>query len=117
MSYSIKITGDDLVFKNLNKVAIRTIANAVEATKYTAAEMEVYAKQSAPWTDRTSLARKRLYAQMNNNLPELEIVIGHRMEYGIYLELSNLGKYRIIEPTVNKYRSIWINRLGSILEP
>lgn len=116
MSYSIKITGDDEVLKNLEKVAIRTIANAVKATEYTAAEMQNYAHETAPWTDRTGLARKRLYAQMDNTFPDLAIVIGHRMEYGIYLELSNLGKYRVIEPTVNKYRSIWINRLGDILK-
>jgi hypothetical protein len=116
MSFELKITGEDIVFKNLEKAAIKTIANAVKATEYTAAEMEIYAHQTAPWTDRTGLARKRLYAQMDNTFPDLSIVIGHRMEYGIYLELSNLGKYRVIVPTVNKYRSIWKNRLGSILE-
>jgi hypothetical protein len=56
-------------------------------------------RQSAPWTDRTANARGGLFAQAyKGEGGEMGEVLYHTMPYGVYLELANGGKYRVIWP-------------------
>ena len=65
--------------------------------KNQAKRLESYAKQKAPWTDRTGDARQRLKYNSEINENGLTISIFHQMEYGIYLELCNNEKYAILK--------------------
>lgn len=56
------------------------------------------AKEKAPWTDRTGDARRSIATAdlSSNKMLSFWLYIG--VEYGIWLELSNQGKYRILTP-------------------
>lgn len=59
-----------------------------------------YMKDNAPWTDRTANARNGLDAKAYSDQNVHGIVAFHQVPYGIWLEVSNSGKYRIIVPTI-----------------
>lgn len=61
---------------------------------------ENYAKQNAPWTDRTGDARERLHATVEETGPIGTIVLSHGVDYGIWLEVANQGRYSIIPETI-----------------
>lgn len=115
MPQAVTFTGVDNVLQNLRKVGIQTINNAISESERTAAEMENHSKNTRPWTDRTGNARRSIYGYMDLNSSEIRIYHGIRVEYGVYLELSNGGRYRVIRPTVDAYRSIWLNNLSRTL--
>lgn len=64
-----------------------------------AADMEAFAKQSAPWTDRTTDARQGLSGEpfAENGIVGASIV--HSVPYGIWLENRFDRRYAIIGPT------------------
>lgn len=62
-------------------------------------EAEGYAKEKAPWTDRTGDARRSItYADLSDE-QTLRFYLYIGMWYGVFLELANQGKYRILLPT------------------
>jgi hypothetical protein len=103
------------VLRNLEKMGINTVAKVVEQTQLTALDMENHSKESRPWTDRTGDARRSIYALADISYSGVRIYHGIRVDYGKYLELSNGGRYRVITPTVNKYRTIWLKNLSRTL--
>lgn len=72
------------------------------ATKFHATSAVSYARQNAPWTDRTSNARNGLFARAEREYPKYRIIVGHGVPYGIYLESRWSGRYAIIRPTIDK---------------
>lgn len=112
---SMKITGGEDVMRRLKACGINTVRAIVGETQRTALEMENYAKDNRPWTDRTGEARRRLYAVAETSVKDIKIRHGHGVEYGVNLETSHGGKYRIIAPTVERYRTIWIKNLKDTL--
>ncbi len=65
--------------------------------------IEDYMKVNAPWKDRTANARQTLNVRPREFKDSVVIDLAHGMFYGIYLELSNAGRYAIINPTLDKY--------------
>ena len=63
-------------------------------------------KQKAPWTDRTSAARNGLNASTDHSgtsaigFAKHTVTMAHGVDYGIWLEVIQNGKYQIIMPTV-----------------
>jgi hypothetical protein len=80
-------------------------------------EAVAYAKQNAPWTDRTGNARAGLFAKTNvlDGANSFELVVAHSVHYGIWLEVRFSGKYAIIQPTVDYIGQVLISRIGSSL--
>jgi hypothetical protein len=70
------------------------------ATEYHADRAEAYAKQNAPWQDRTTAARLGLQAQAFHDPSRHVIVLYHQVPYGIWLEVRWAGRYAIILPTI-----------------
>ena len=69
-----------------------------------APEIEAWMKANAPWTDRTSNARQGLYAKPEHFVREMvEIILAHGVEYGQYLELSNAGRFAIVNPAIDRF--------------
>lgn len=77
------------------QVAIKMYAQQ-GATKF-----QNYAKQNAPWKNRTGMARKMLIGWVEILPSKTRIHIGHGVSYGVYLELCHERKYAILKPTVN----------------
>jgi hypothetical protein len=63
-------------------------------------EMEDYARQNAPWSDRTGAARAGLSAEVNYDLTEIDIILSHGVDYGFWLEVIQDGEYAILMPTI-----------------
>jgi hypothetical protein len=61
---------------------------------------EGWAKNNAPWTDRTGNARSSLRAEPELGPNVKAIDIAHGVPYGIWLEIANAGSYEIIVPTI-----------------
>lgn len=115
MSVQLEIKGQENVMRKLKSCGINTVKAIVSETNRTATEMENYEKSNRPWTDRTGEARRRLYAVTVIAPNTIKIITGHGVEYGIHLETKHGGRYRIIKPAVNTYRTKWINNLNSTL--
>lgn len=74
---------------------------AVVITHRMAPEVENHMKLNAPWTDRTGNARNGLAARPYEEAESVGIVLYHQVSYGIFLEVSNAGRYAIINPTID----------------
>ena len=79
-------------------------SNACAGAAAVAQEMESYAKQNAPWTDRTGNARRTMtgFVQWDDNGDLVVGVAGH-MPYSPKLELRHGKRYAILVPTVDAY--------------
>ena len=71
---------------------------------YWAAVFEQYAKENAPWTDRTANARQSLHTFVEDLAADtVALYLSHGMEYGLYLETRYAGAYAIIWPTIEAH--------------
>lgn len=61
---------------------------------------EARAKADAPWTNRTGAARSGLAGASTVAGGSGEITISHGVEYGIWLELANQGRFAVIPQTL-----------------
>jgi len=74
---------------------------------YFGVKMEIYAKQNAPWTDRTGNARQTLFSLVELTPGEAVLYLSHGVSYGKWLELCNQGRYAIIMPAMQvHYREL-----------
>lgn len=79
-------------------------------------------KTQAPWTDRTTNARSGLSATPDHEgsgaigFTKHTITFAHAMDYGIWLEIANGGKYQIIMPTVLEVGKEIMNALNDMFQ-
>lgn len=68
-----------------------------------ATKMEEYAKNEAPWTDRTGNARQYLTGQADwISSEKIMIAVSHHMHYGYWLELAHGREYAILEESIEE---------------
>lgn len=74
-----------------------------------APEIESWMKSNAKWQDRTGNARQTLYTEVEElSSIAIGIIMGHGVDYGKYLELSNGGVYAIIGPALDYFApKVW----------
>ena len=72
-------------------------------------EIENWMKENAIWTDRTGNARQGLWSDVMEIVNSAVIILlGHGVEYGIFLELANAGRYAIVLPALDRFLpKIW----------
>lgn len=77
-----------------------------------------FAKQNAPWTDRTGNARSGLHSTVNviEQGKAFELLVAHTVYYGIWLEVRFSGKFSIIMPTVNYVGALMLERIASSIQ-
>lgn len=96
----IVITSDTLT-PNLKALPAKIEAAVAAAVDYSAVRAEGFARENAPWTDRTGNARSGLHtAPFHEFGSNHGYHIAHSVPYGIWLEVRWEGRYAIIEPTV-----------------
>ena len=66
----------------------------------TAARLELYAKQHAPWHDRTGNARRTLEGFCIDEIKTIVIGVCGNMPYSPNLELGFHGRYAVLLPTI-----------------
>lgn len=99
------IQGVDTVIKNLHLYQLRMKSRFSSGMKSAMAGAESQSKQTAPWKDRTGNARNSIFGYSNDEGAKIVGYHGIGMFYGVYLELSNQGKYRVIWPTMDWLRA------------
>lgn len=81
-----------------------------------ALKLQNYARNKAPWTDRTGHARQRLTGTSSRISSGYRITLAHGVNYGIWLELAHEKKYAIIQPTILVNSSEVMTGLNKLLE-
>ena len=113
-STRVTVYGVNDVIRNLENT-MKQVRNAAQtALQISAVQAVVYAKQNAPWTDRTGNARRSIHSESASDGMSVSIGIG--VSYGVFLENGYGGRYRIIDPAVFSYgKAMFAKNLRSIL--
>ena len=84
----------------------RAWAAVLAVARQWAAGREGAARRNAPWEDRTGNARSGLFADVERSgsgrRGSVRVVLGHTMDYGVFLELSHGGRYAIVMRTLEE---------------
>lgn len=82
-------------------VAVTAVAQRI------AAIMQDDARQNAPWTDRTGNARSGLFGTAERDVAQKMVVLylshGVGLDYTVWLELANEGRYAVIMRTIEAH--------------
>lgn len=62
--------------------------------------LEGYAREHAPWKDRSGAARQRLSSTYTTIANGYRIQLSHGVNYGVYLELAHEKNYAILWPSI-----------------
>lgn len=74
-----------------------------EETLRIAVEALDWAKQNAPWEDRTGMAREGLDTDVTMEHNTIIWTLYHTVDYGQWLETIQNGRFRIIMPTLEQF--------------
>ena len=115
--------GVQIVWRNPPEHLRRSIAKAAaifprrvdQACRASALTGEAFARMNAPWTNRTGAARGSLRGQSTVSGASGAITLSHGVHYGIYLELSNGGRFRILPQALQATEQDLAQRLTGLL--
>lgn len=65
-----------------------------------AIQLQNYARENRPWTDRTGAARQRLEGTSGKSQVGYRLTLAHGVSYGIWLELAHEKRFAIIPKTL-----------------
>lgn len=104
MATKVVWRGDRDVSRNMQVYGERVKALAMQVAQYFAPIIESEAKQNGSWVDRTGNARAGLHG-LAVDLSEtvVAIYLYGAMNYQVFLELKNSGRYQIIMPTLEAH--------------
>jgi len=89
------------LLKGIEVLDERTDLGVAGVVEYWDSRIEAHMKVNAPWTDRTGNARAGLFAKAGHQRGQRHwIDLGHRVPYGIWLEVRFAGKYAIVLPSL-----------------
>ncbi len=102
---SIKFTmkNEAQLKNNFNKYGRKLTAVIRTILDSTFTEMVNYAKENAVWIDRTGDARNSITSKDLSSGKVLRFYLTIGVDYGIWLEVANGGKYQILRPTMTIY--------------
>ena len=113
MSFKWKTT---TLIKNMAELDVKTKTAVGLYGDTVAKKLEASAKANRPWSDRTGRARQSLSGDSEWIGNKVRVSLGHGVDYGVWLELCNEGKYSIIIPTINKEAPHIMKGLSKILK-
>jgi hypothetical protein len=95
---------DKQVERNMLAYAGKVQEAILAVARYFEPIFESFAKENAPWQDRTANARQSLHSYvMEVSQGVVELYLSHGVHYGIYLETRFSGAYAIIWPTLEEH--------------
>lgn len=96
----------------------RLLYGVVYLAQRYANEMATWAQKNRRWTDRTSAARGGLFGRVVTlEAGHVQAVIGHSVEYGIWLEVRWGGKYGILLRSLkHNSRPFWHDFVDLVFE-
>lgn len=87
----------------INRYGARVYVGIRMVADYIKQKLQDEARRNAPWKDRTGNARSGLFSLVDDAAGSLvTIYLAHTMDYGVWLELGNGGRYAIIMPTIQR---------------
>ncbi len=95
------MAGGDEVVGALRAWSERRRAAVIALAQNWGGQLEKRAKTGASWQDRTANARNGLQGKAIVKPAVVIIALAHSIDYGVYLELANSGKYAILKPTID----------------
>lgn len=110
------MAGGDAVARNLERWVDRKMAAMAALARYWAGRLEGEMKATAPWQDRTGAARGGLFGDTRLGPDSLSIILGHTVDYGVYLELAHEGRYAILWPTAQQFAPEIVRSFQRLLE-
>ena len=85
----------------------RVLRAVAAVAQYTATAMQNDAKANAAWTDRTGNARTGIFGTSEADFAAKVVTIylshGATIDYGVFLELANSGRYAVIMRTMEAH--------------
>jgi hypothetical protein len=92
-------------FTGLTQAYITRIRQGVrDIARRRAPEIEAWMKVNAPWQNVTGLARQSLNVEVEEvSLDMVDIILSHGVEYGVFLELANAGRFSILAPAMDYF--------------
>lgn len=78
-----------------------------------AREVQEYAQANAPWADQTGAARAGLTADVYREDKAVILQLYHTVDYGLYLETIQAGRFAIIMPTLEAFSAEIMRRCGA----
>lgn len=100
---------------NLDRVQRLFWPKVAQIVETQAARGEGLAKISAPWQDQTGRARSGLRGTSDVSGDKAEIVLSYNVDYGIWLELANSGRFATVIPTMEIIGAETVHALGGVL--
>lgn len=88
--------------KKMTEIKQRSMFSAEKVAQSGAAKLEAEAKRSAPWTDRTGLARQTIRGVSGWQGGKLRCGVTGNMDYSVYLEKAREGQNAVLWPTVQR---------------
>lgn len=104
-------------FGQLTTAYIAAIRNGVRAiAQRRAPEIEAWMKTNKIWVDRTGNATQTLSAEVEDvSLDMVAIVMAHGVDYGVYLEFANQGRFSILSPALDTWGTILMADVRALL--
>jgi hypothetical protein len=97
----------------------RVLQAVAAVAQYTATAMQNDAKANAAWTDRTGNARTGIFGTSEADFAAKVVTIylshGAVIDYGVYLELANSGRYAVIMRTMQAHYEPLMAQLRDLL--
>ena len=98
----------------------RVLTAVAAVAQYAATQMQNDAKANAPWTDRTGNARTGLFGTSEADFARKVVTIylsqGTAIDYGIWLELANSGRYAVVMRTMEAHYQDLMDMLKEIFQ-
>lgn len=109
---------EDSISGSLNVSPGEIFGSVVDILSADAAAVLDYAQANAPWSDRSGLARSGLGTDVYEEDGNVNLVLFHTVDYGIWLETIQSGRFAIIMPTLEAmapgiFRSVNADFAGS----
>lgn len=90
------------------------LAEAEAKAKDLAPRITAYARQNAPWSDRTGAARAGLDTTAYRSGSEIVFDLYHSVDYGYWLEVIQSGAFAIIMPTLEAMSGEVMASMGAV---
>lgn len=82
-----------------------------------AEELREYARRTAPWDDRTGMAREGLETNVERNGSDgLAVNLYHTVDYGVWLEVRWGGRYAVLIPTIETMGPDLFKRMSRMMD-
>jgi len=104
MSSEFQWQGVDAMLARIEAYKRNVVFAVKQVALYWSAVFESYAKEKAPWTDRTGNARQSLHTYVEELAGDtVRLYLSHGVSYGIFLEVKHAGRWGIIWSTIERH--------------